>query len=242
MGVTASATDKPKRKGAAAHLLGVGRRFGKGTDPSAASRKGWAKKRAAQAAEKEQHAALKNVALLEQKLRKNGSSADVKHLGMLMLDQMRRTAITAVELADLKARQQGHEHGLADLMANDLMRKPTETLAAWSKFLPMGGEAADSNAAQHLEAVRALSMATMAAGRAVEVMAGRADHGTAITLDINHSTVNDCEERKASPDGGDVGITANGGAPLSPRERASDDQTGVQSGCRVQNIADISDT
>jgi hypothetical protein len=103
--------------------------------------------------------ALRSVKHLEQHLRKEGNE-DTAILGRLMLDQMRRRAVTAVEIADQRAKQAGHEHGLADLLANDLMRKPTETLAAWSKFMPLAAEAASSAGELHLNAVRLLAQAS----------------------------------------------------------------------------------
>jgi hypothetical protein len=249
------------------------RMFGHGTDASAAARKAGQVRRDARQAQREQRAALQNVGLLEARLRKQGTSADVRLLGTLMLDQMRRTAITAVELADLKAREQGHAHGLADLMANDLMRKPTETLAAWSKFLPMNSETADSNASLHLEAVRALSMATQAAGQAVAVMAGKAgvivDHAVdalevvpeALENVLKHNSyaTEDCVYRNAgsSRPGNNETVNAGASEPSPARIESGDDHafvsteegaagssntepSGLQLGCRVGNISDIS--
>ncbi len=167
---------------------------------------------------REEAAALRNAGLLEARLRKSVGGTDVKVLGSLMLDQMRRTAITAIELADIRAREQGHQHGLADLMAGDLMRKPTETLVAWSKFLPMGGATVESNTEMHLEAVRALTLATSAATQAVRVAADLAAkqtapeiHGNAVDIVEGPAPGADCDRRcDIHNNGGDRGVIGGG--------------------------------
>ncbi len=97
--------------------------------------------------------------------------------------------LTAIELADIQAREEGHAHGLASLMAADLKRNPTGTLVAWSKLLPTGGGGGggggEGNTSQHLDAVRALTMASTAAGRVAQLAVDLVEKAKAPEIELN---------------------------------------------------------
>jgi hypothetical protein len=126
---------------------------------------------------RERESALAHAALIEQQLRRVNDPDKPKLQVSTVMEQIRERAMTAIELADIQARENGHAHGLASLLAQDLLRAPTATLTAWSKFLPAGGQTEGSSANQHLDAVRALTMAATAAGRTAQIAADIVERG-----------------------------------------------------------------
>lgn len=126
---------------------------------------------------RERESALAHAALIEQQLKRVNDPDRPRLQAATVMEQIRERAMSAIELADIQARENGHAHGLASLLAQDLLRAPTATLTAWSKFLPAGGQAEGSSANQHLDAVRALTMAATAAGRTAQIAADIVERG-----------------------------------------------------------------
>ena len=140
---------------------------------------------------RERDSALAHAALIEQQLKRLDDPDRPRLQAATVMEQIRERAMSAIELADIQARENGHAHGLASLLAQDLLRAPTATLTAWSKFLPAGGQAEGSSANQHLDAVRALTMAATAAGKTAQLAADMAERGRKPEISLEAVDVQD---------------------------------------------------